>query len=415
MSRFHTTETTQVQSTAVFDVASSKNSQPIINYDSHSTDGHITQPTTSFEINQSLNNSDTTDGIYYTNVSPTTLLLDTSNSNQGQEIASTSSHSSYGFTSDHITVPGTDGFETLQTEINFESTKAEDKPIQPTEALDVVTVASEEHSTSTMSSDISPSNVTTDPFQNQNKIHIKINCSSNPCKKNENVQPVLKNVSLEIAGLDLSGSYIETLTGDSLSMLQQLTFLSLENCSIRQVQHNVFTHLKELKTLKLNENNITALPDGVFYNQRKLDILDLGGNPLRHIRVQTLIGLESLTELRLTKCQLDSLDPISFRSLSHLQVIQVDLKQLEDFKGIYLNPESFPNTKNTPRVVVEDTSSLPCGNSTCWLQKNLNRNQGVKVHFLFEGEFIRPNCSRSAGRKWDEVDLHCSETGKKNC
>ena len=196
-------------------------------------------------------------------------------------------------------------------------------------------------------------------------------------------------------------------------MLQKLTFLSLENCSIRQVQHNTFTHLKELKTLKLNENNITTLPDGVFYNQRKLEILDLGGNPLRHIRVQTLIGLESLTELRLTKCQLDSLDPISFRSLSHLQVVQVDLKQLEEFKGIYLNPGSFPNTRNTPVVVVEGSSSLPCDDSTCWLQENLNRNEGVKAQFLFEGEFIRPNCSRSAGRKWDEVDLHCSESGKK--
>ena len=453
MSSFYTTETTPIQSTAVLDITSSKIPQPIIDYDnSQSTDGHITQPTTSFEINQSLNNSydasqstsysvttlmetntatsqlpggtdtinlsDIPDGIHFTDVSPTTLLSDTSEGHQVHKIASTSS--GYGsnnidITSEHITLPGTDGFETLQTEIDFESTKAEDKPIQPTEALDVVTLTSEEHSTSTMSSSISPPNVTTDHFQNQNKIHIKINCSSNPCKKNKNIQSVLKNVSLEIRGLDLSGSYIETLTGDSLSMLQQLTFLSLENCSIRQVEHNAFTHLKELKTLKINENNITTLADGVFYNQRKLEILDLGGNPLRHIRVQTLIGLESLTELRITKCQFDSLDPISFRSLSHLQVVQVDLKQLEEFKGIYLNPGSFPNTRNTPVVIVEGTSSLPCHDSTCWLQKNLNRNQGVKVHFLFKGEFIRPNCSRSPSRKWDEVDLHCSKTGKKYC
>ena len=451
MSSFYATETTQIQSTAVFDVASSKNPQQIISYDnSQSTDGHITQPTTSFEIIQLVNNShdasqstsysvttlkgtntatsqlpestdtinlsDIPDGIHFTDVSPTTLLSDTSEGNQVHKIASTSSHSGYGsnntdITSEYITVPGTDGF--LHTEINFESTKAEDKPIEPTEALDVVTVTSEEHSTSTMSSSISPSNVTTDHFQNQNKIHIKINCSSNPCKKNENIQSVLKNVSLEITGLDLSGSYIETLTGDSLSMLQKLTFLSLKKCSIRQVEHNAFTHLKELKTLKINENNITTLADGVFYNQRKLEILDLGRNPLRHIRVQTLIGLESLTELRLTKCQLDSLDPISFRSLSHLQVVQVDLKQLEEFKGIYLNPGSFPNTRNTPVFIVEGSSSLPCDDSTCWLQRNLNRNQGVKVHFLFEGEFIRPKCSRSAGRKRDEVDLHCSKTGKK--
>ena len=293
MSSFYTTETTKVQSTTVFDVASSKNPQPIMDYDiSQSTEGHITQPITNFKINQSANNSydasqsisysvtnlkgpnaatsqlpesndtvnssDTPDGIYYTNVSPTTVLLDTSNSNKDQEITSTSSQSGYrssnfDITSEHITVPGTGGFETLQTEINFESTWA--------------------------------SNVTTDHFQNQNKIHIKINCSSNSCKKNENIQSVLKNVSQEITGLNLSGSYIETLTGDSLSMLQQLTFLSLENCSIRQVEHNAFTHLKELKTLKVNENNIITLPDGVFYNQRKLEILDLGGNPLRDIKV----------------------------------------------------------------------------------------------------------------------------------
>ena len=136
---------------------------------------------------------------------------------------------------------------------------------------------------------------------------------------------------------------------------------------------------------------------------------------MRDIKVQTLIGLESLTKLTLSRCQLNSLDPFSFRSLSHLQVVQMDFKQLPEFKATILDPGSFPNTINTPAVVVEGTSSLPCNDSTCWLQENLNLNKGVKVHFLFEGEFIRPNCSRSTGRKWDEVDLHCSETGKKYC
>ena len=95
------------------------------------------------------------------------------------------------------------------------------------------------------------------------------------------------------------------------------------------------------------------------------------------------------------------------------------LKQLQQFKVTMLEPGSFPNTTNPPVVIIDGSSSLPCDKSTCWLQENRNRNQGVKVHFLFEGELITPNCSRSTerkyNRKWDEVDLHCSETGKKYC
>ena len=159
VSNFYTTETTHIQSTAVFDITSSKIPQPIINYDnSQSTDGHITQPTTSFEIIQLVNSSydasqstsysvttlketnaatsqlsqstdtvnlsDTQDVIYYTNVSPTILLSDTSAVNEVQKMTSTSSHSGYGssnidITSELTTVPGTDGLETLQTEKNL--------------------------------------------------------------------------------------------------------------------------------------------------------------------------------------------------------------------------------------------------------------------------------------------------------
>ena len=437
----------EFQSTVIYGVTSYEDSSSITqaNLDSPSNQTkaeHFILSTITFEINQSPYESDdvsqsTIDSVTYRNRetsvttqspentdmrnssvtpnaipptdSPATLLSATSEVNEDsiRTSSTTSEHRS-------ITISGTDDFITLQTRNKFESSQTEDKTFQPTKFLDVVSVTSEEHNTSTRSPDIIASNITIDPSQNQNTVHIKINCSGSLCRNEGNLQSNLKNVS-EVAGLDLSGSQIESLPGHFLSMLQQLTFLSLENCSVKHVKHNAFTHLTELKTLKMNENNIVTLPDGVFYNQRKLEILDLGENPFKFIRVQTLIGLESLTELRLTGCKLELLDPFSFRSLNHIQVVQMDLKLLQQFKATILDPGSFPNFTNSPVIIPEGSSSLPCDKSTCWLQENQNRNQGVKVHFLFEGELIRPNCSESADRKWDEVDLHCSETGKKYC
>ena len=228
---------------------------------------------------------------------------------------------------------------------------------------------------------------------------------------NKNILPsLLKNVSGTITGLDMSGSIIPTVFGKTLSGLQQLTYLSLQNCSVQKLKRDSFSGLVNLRTLKLNMNNITSLPDGVFYNLRDLDQLDLGWNPLTEVDFNTLIGLDSVTHLRLTGTALDSLDPVSFHPLQNLKALLVDLSLVTKFKEILLKPKSFRNHTHPPAVVVEGNSSLPCDSSLCWLK--VNSGSKVKVRFLFEGHYLRPNCSENPIVKWDEANLHCSGLGK---
>ena len=69
--------------------------------------------------------------------------------------------------------------------------------------------------------------------------------------------------------------------------------------NIARVERGAFAGLTELTKLDLSNNKITSLPDGVFSDLQKLEVLELGGNPPSTCRpnlsLRHHVGLQRLT------------------------------------------------------------------------------------------------------------------------
>ena len=200
---------------------------------------------------------------------------------------------------------------------------------------------------------------------------ISINCDSiySFCDKDKNLTQVPKNISADTKELDLSGNVIENITEDLFTHLQNLTTVSLKNSAVTRISPDAFVNLTQITSLQLAGNSMTSLPDGVFRNQKKLETLDLGQNPLQEIKAKTLMGLKSMTGLRLSGSALQTIDPTTFTQTTSLTVLQVDINQINNFKTIIYNKDSYSKPQHPPKIVVERSNTILCHENMCWLKK----------------------------------------------
>uniref|UniRef100_A0A673MI16 Relaxin receptor 2-like n=1 Tax=Sinocyclocheilus rhinocerous TaxID=307959 RepID=A0A673MI16_9TELE len=83
-----------------------------------------------------------------------------------------------------------------------------------------------------------------------------------------------------------------------------VTWLSLKNNRIRNLDDYIFSKYTQLQRLFLSQNHITYLGPGVFRDLHKLDWLVLDHNPLKSVTCDTFIGLRSLTFLSMVNTSL---------------------------------------------------------------------------------------------------------------
>lgn len=137
---------------------------------------------------------------------------------------------------------------------------------------------------------------------------------------------------------------------ETLSQLPHLARLSLVNCAIRDLSNITFDGLR-LTTLDLSRNLITELSEETF-NQTELrtldvshnlirirgapfrtlcslEVLNLSGNAIDGIPVDSLCGLQSLLMLDISANKLTALDDDMFVSLVSLQQLNLSNNQLE--------------------------------------------------------------------------------------
>lgn len=107
--------------------------------------------------------------------------------------------------------------------------------------------------------------------------------------------------------LDLSGSAISSLPGESLSCLVNLEYLDVSKNELSILPREIGT-MRNLKSLLAKENNVTILP-GEMSKCEALEVLDLSSNRLSSIL-------------------------ISFTSLGNLQVLLLDDNPLESFPDL---------------------------------------------------------------------------------
>uniref|UniRef100_A0A8C1BWT2 Relaxin family peptide receptor 2a n=1 Tax=Cyprinus carpio carpio TaxID=630221 RepID=A0A8C1BWT2_CYPCA len=126
---------------------------------------------------------------------------------------------------------------------------------------------------------------------------------------NLHVVPVL---SSNVTWLSLKNNRIRNLDDYIFSKYTQLQRLFLQNNIIQMVSSRAFSGLFNLEKLFLSQNHITYLGPGVFRDLHKLDWLVLDHNPLKTVTRDTFIGLRSLTFLSMVNTSLLWLPDSSF-------------------------------------------------------------------------------------------------------
>ena len=238
------------------------------------------------------------------------------------------------------------------------------------------------------------------------RLEIVVNCSDEHtfCNRNEDLTEIPKNIPKDTTTLDLSGNNIENVTPKSHP---NVTSLSLSENSVTNIEPGSLDNLTEIKNLELDGNSLRYIPSGLFKNQAKLENLDLGENSLQNISGDMWEGLTSVQDLRLTGNKFINIGPGAFSNLPQLNTLYVSTQTFTTFNLLLLSPSTYPDTKKTPKLAVEEARTLVCDKTLCELRKI--GDEAVRVLFTLNGSETRPKCS-NLPVYWDEME--CPESGK---
>ena len=127
-----------------------------------------------------------------------------------------------------------------------------------------------------------------------------------------------------------------------------MQFLSLDDNSLTALPEGIFRGLGNLERLDMSGNSIGALPEGVFQGLGRLELLDLWGNPFRELPDGVFQGLDSLETLYLNRNHLQELPEGIFRGLDSLKILFLTsnsllrlppgiFRGLDSIEGLYLS------------------------------------------------------------------------------
>ena len=156
-------------------------------------------------------------------------------------------------------------------------------------------------------------------------------------------------------------------------MIDNTIVVDLRNNSIEYIQDDSFKGLNKLKVLLLSYNNIKNISSGAFQDQKSLTYLDLAYNGLTSVNGDMWKGLINLKTLRLTGNKLE-IELQGFSNLPNIKLIIIGLPTFKTWNDILLSPSTYSDPKISPEVVIEDTESLVCDSSNCWLKRLENKH-----------------------------------------
>lgn len=116
---------------------------------------------------------------------------------------------------------------------------------------------------------------------------------------------------------------MQALPSEPLKDLTNLQELDFSNNNLKSLTDTSFHFLKNLRLLKLNDNEIELLHKGTFQGDihSKLEDISLSFNGLRHISQHTFVDLELLHTLRLDDNKIELLERRAFMNLDSLKVL----------------------------------------------------------------------------------------------
>lgn len=154
--------------------------------------------------------------------------------------------------------------------------------------------------------------------------------------------------------LNLSHNDLKSIDFIQWDCLQNLEYLNLEYNSIKQLRRNQFCCLKKLKCLNLSKNCLEA-EKGAFDGLPGLTRFYSYVFVNKRVEKDTLIRLDNLEELSFFGCEIEYIDPESFKSTPNIRVI--------DFTGnvkLKLEKDTFSHLKHLERIYLEKMLKHEC-------------------------------------------------------
>ncbi|XP_049758950.1 vasorin [Elephas maximus indicus] len=140
---------------------------------------------------------------------------------------------------------------------------------------------------------------------------------------------VPSNLPPDTAGLYIFENGITTLDADSFASLPNLQLLDLSQNRIASLPGGVFQPLANLSNLDLSANQLREITNETFRGLRCLERLYLGKNRIHHIEPGAFDALDHLLELKLQDNELWALPPLHLPRLLLLDLSHNSLPELE--------------------------------------------------------------------------------------
>jgi Leucine-rich repeat (LRR) protein len=138
--------------------------------------------------------------------------------------------------------------------------------------------------------------------------------------------------------LNLDENFLTHFQNHSFFGLESLQFLSLKINLLKTLNFSVFSSLSNVSSLDLSSNKLVNIERGAFLGMNSLKVLKLSDNRLSFIKGTFFSNLTKLKELNLSNNQISSLSVSSFISLRSLSLLD-----LRDNNIFALDPRLFLN------------------------------------------------------------------------
>lgn len=144
---------------------------------------------------------------------------------------------------------------------------------------------------------------------------------------------------------------------------ENTTVLDLRFNKIRTVEPGIFSKLKNLHTLLLNDNLINSVKDGTFKGLNQLKHLYLYKNKIKEIEERAFDGMPKLEQLYLHYNKIEKIRPNVFGKLHNLQRLFLHENKIQ-----HLIPGTFSNLRSLKRLRL-DGNALVCDCGIMWFKK----------------------------------------------
>lgn len=145
--------------------------------------------------------------------------------------------------------------------------------------------------------------------------------------------PDLFNETKLLREIYLQNNSINVLAPEIFSGLNQLLILDLSanQLSSEWINSATFKGLYRLTTLDLSANKLTKIEPAIFKDLKNIETIKLNDNHLRHVEDKTFMGLTKLHSLTLSSNRLLSVRPNVFSGLQGLKLLSIDFNRISKF------------------------------------------------------------------------------------